>query len=197
MEHEANHNLDVDQHLLSNDRDTDSYSSLFKLMVDNDSALLKVIVNELSYLLRNKSLKTLISLFKNADKNQSKYLEILLTSKAFKELFYQKVYNGTSYKHGFEQFFENYLDQFAKNKQSIEVMLKYLSLQPYNASFGLHLIQKYKKCEEMFKIHPEIIINTCSKDLKEFDVYRLGKITDSDLNDFHQVVSKDIKQSES
>ncbi|CDW81476.1 UNKNOWN [Stylonychia lemnae] len=63
---------------------------LFQLMYENQSSLVKVFANELLHLMRNGNIK---ALFKQAarSENSGQNLEVLLQSRAFKQLYYQKV----------------------------------------------------------------------------------------------------------
>jgi len=172
--------------------------SLVQMMAENQSPLLKVLFNELSYLISNKRLKALISIlakFGSADKN----LEVLLGSQALKTLYYAKVTAITSYKGSFEQFHDKYIDKFTrKGKACIEVLQKGLVQSPYAAGFGTFLVQRKRKCEGYLGgLSVETMIGRCRGELKDFDCYRLGRFSDIDQRDFEKIISRDFKANSS
>ena len=92
------------------------------MIIENESPLIKVLLNDLSYLLTTSNIKKLISIMTKTG-NIEKNLEVLLHCQAFKTLFYTKVKAITSYKGSFEQFYDKYLDKFCKsNKACLEVL---------------------------------------------------------------------------
>jgi hypothetical protein len=76
-------------------------------MVDNQSVImLRYLLNDLSYYIKTSHIKRLIGILtKNTGSQEStaKMLEVLLTSSAFKAMYYQKVKGAiTQYKGSFE-----------------------------------------------------------------------------------------------
>ncbi len=75
-------------------------------MIDNQSILLRNVLNDLSFLIKTAHIKKLITILtKNTGSQEStaKMLEVLLTSTAFKQMYYQKVKGAiTQYKGSFE-----------------------------------------------------------------------------------------------
>ena len=83
-----------------------SQTDIFQLMIDNQSILLRNLLNDLSFLIKTAHIKKLITILtKNTGSQEStaKMLEVLLTSTAFKQMYYQKVKGAiTQYKGSFE-----------------------------------------------------------------------------------------------
>ena len=84
-----------------------SQTDLLQFMIDNQSVvMLRNLLNDLSYYIKTSHIKRLISILtKNTGSQEStaKMLEVLMTSKSFKAIYYQKVKGAiTQYKGSFE-----------------------------------------------------------------------------------------------
>ena len=55
------------------------------------------------------------------------------------------------------------------------------------------LIQKYSKCASIFGDQCDSLVSQCSSDLKDFDVYRLGTLKESDISDIESTIQREIK----
>ena len=163
-------------------------------MAENQSPLLRVILNDLSYLISKPCLKNIIVVLAKVG-SPEKNLDVLLHSQALKTLYYEKVRSITSYKHSFEQFHDKYLDKFTRRgKECIEILQKNLVLSPYAAGFGSFLIQRKKKCEGYLGgLSVESMISKCKSELNDFDCYMLGRFTEVDLADTKKTITFDFK----
>lgn len=116
LEHEAlNRPVLSNEYVASESQDQGTLKPLFSLMIENESPFLKYLLNDISYLLTSKDLKSFILMLQSS-LNPEAQLEILIQSRIFKTLYYQKVKSISKYKSSFEMFFEKYLSKFTHNK---------------------------------------------------------------------------------
>ena len=154
----------------------DGIFDTLKLMVENNSPLLKNVLNDLCYLIKNKHIKNLIPLIIRA-KDGSKQLEMLLQSQSFRCFFFSKLkcLSLQKYKGSFEFFFEKYFQNSTGTPECDKVLAKIFCQSPFSVGFGSYIVLNYKKAKAIFE-NLEALIAKC-QEMKDFDVYRLSLFT--------------------
>eukprot|EP00347_Sterkiella_histriomuscorum_P004381 403360676 len=188
----------AEPYINSNGRYVQDIQPILKLMLENESPLIRNLFNELAYLINPKQNQQILSLIIHNSQPQVN-IEILLQSQFFKQLYYQKVKgngdsNGKNYKHSFRSFYERYLKIFESDKQAMEIISKQLSLSPYAAGFGIYVNNNIKEAKDKFG-NLQQIVQTCQKEIRDYDLWKQGDIKEEEIQEIISNIKRVYLQS--
>lgn len=181
--------LDCSGHMLEDSLEHHPYDYALDMLLKLDAqAGFKYFMNELHHLHCDRSSNLRYIFFKVTEHPPStdsyvKFVETLVSSEGLRYTYYKQVTTLTRQKGSFSHFYSNHLEGYTRKKgakQIGEVFSRVLTQSPYNVAFGIYLIEKRKKLEDVLSLNIDSLIQKCASDMKEFDFCRLGRFTEID-----------------
>lgn len=176
-------------------------------MIENNSKMLKLLLNETNYLFDIEDLQHMLECVcsltdevgPDSPQRKASILETIITSKMMHRLYFKHVHKigNESYVNSFEWFFETVLSPIWRRGNSLEDISiqksveTHLKKSPYNAGLGCYLYQVQERAHTHFPHRDQVLKDIVYNTLRDFDVYRLAEgATMQDLEELENLSEK-------